>query len=150
MKTTTTRDVLASNLLFATLPLALVGRVARWVLVGYDAQTEATYVPAAFPWRSMVAWTLLLLLLRAGLYVGVRRGALGAKLLLLVLCLYSVCISTSLPEAFVAGVDFAHPSLWALPVLVENLLTLAALVLMFRKPTPPPAATQEQLENTRL
>ena len=133
MKRATKTDVLASNLLFATLPLTLVGRVARWLLMGYDAQAEAAYVPVAFPWRNMVAWTVLALLVRASLYYGVRRSLLGAKLLLLALCAYSVYRSMSLTYAFVAGVDFAYLSLWSLPVLLENLLTLAALVLMFKK-----------------
>jgi hypothetical protein len=135
MEMATKNDVLASSLLFATLPLALIGRVARWTMVGYDAQTEATYIPAFFPWRDMIAWTVLLLLLRASLYYGVRRGLLGAKLLLLVLCLYSAYSSTNLAQAFVVGVDLAYPSFWSLPVLLENLLTLAALVLMLKKPT---------------
>jgi hypothetical protein len=127
-------DVLASNLLFITLLLTLAMRVYRWTAAGYDAQTETSYVPVAFPWRDMLGWTLLAVLVRSALYYGVRRGSLVAKLLLVVVLLYSVYSSTQLQYGFVAGVDFANPSLWLLPVVVENLLTLAALVLMFRKP----------------
>jgi hypothetical protein len=127
-------DVLAATLLFASLLFPLALRVYRWVSVGYDAQAEAHYVPAAFPWRNMLAWTLLAGLGRCALYYGVRRGALGAKLLLLGVCLYTVYSSTDLSVGFVAGLDLANPSPWLLPLAAENLLTLAALVLMFRKP----------------
>jgi len=109
-------------------------RVYRWAAVGYDAQAEATYVPAAFPWRDMLVWTLLALLVRSALYYGVRRGSLAAKLLLLGVCLHSVYSSTQVQNGFVAGMDFVSLSVWLLPTAAENLLTLAALVLMFRKP----------------
>lgn len=134
METATKNEILASNLLFATLPLMLLGRVARWTMLGYHAQVEAAYVPAVFPIRNMLAWTVLMLLLRTSLYYGVRRGQLGAKLALLGLCAFSVYTSTSLANAFVVGLDLSYPSLWSLPVLLENLLTLAGLVLMFLKP----------------
>lgn len=127
-------DVLASTLLFASLLFPLALRVYRWVSMGYDAQTEARYVPAAFPWRDMLAWTLLAVLVRCTLYYGVRQGALAAKLLLLGVCLYTVYSSTDLSVGFVAGLDLANPSPWLLPLAAENLLTLVALVLMFRKP----------------
>lgn len=127
-------DILASNLLFASLLFPLSLRVYRWVSMGYDAQTEASYVPAAFPWHDMLMWTLLAVLVRCALYYGVRQGALGAKLLLLGVCLYTVYSSTDLSVGFVAGMDLASPSLWLLPIAAENLLTLAALVLMFKKP----------------
>lgn len=135
MNTANKNEILASHLLFATLPLMLFGRIARWMIMGYTAQVEATYVPAAFPVRNMLVWTLLMLLLRTSLYYGVRRGQLGAKLSLLALCAYSVYASTDLANAFVVGIDLGYLSLWSLPVLLENLLTLAALVLMFKKPT---------------
>lgn len=127
-------DVVASNLLFATLLSTLAMRAYRWAAVGYDAQGEATYVPAAFPWRDMLVWTLLALLVRSALYYGVRRGSLAAKLLLLGVCLHSVYSSTQVQNGFVAGMDFVSLSVWLLPTAAENLLTLAALVLMFRKP----------------
>jgi len=127
-------DVVASNLLFASLLFPLVMRLYRWVSVGYDAQTEASYVPGFFPWRNMLAWTLLAVLVRCALYYGVRRGALGAKLLLLGVCLYTVYYSTQLSVGFVAGLDFASPNLGLLPILAENLLTLVALGLLFKKP----------------
>lgn len=82
----------------------------------------------------MLAWTLLAVLGRCALYYGVRRSALGAKLLLLGVCLYTVHSSTQLSAGFVAGMDFASPSLWLLPIVAENLLTLVALGLMFKKP----------------
>ena len=127
-------DILASNLLFITLLLSLAVRAYRWTVTGYDAQTEASYVPAAFPWRDMLAWTLLTVLVRSALYYGVRRGSLAAKLLLVGVVLYSVYSTTHLRYGFVAGVDFASPILWILPSIIENVLTLVALVLMFRKP----------------
>jgi hypothetical protein len=127
-------DILASYLLFASLLFPLALRLYRWVSVGYDAQTEASYVPAFFPWRNMLGWTLLAVLVRCALYYGVRKGALGAKLLLLGVCLYTVYSSTQLAVGFVAGMDFAGPGLGLLPIAAENLLTLVALVLMFKKP----------------
>ena len=127
-------DVLASNLLFITLLSMLAMRVFRWVSAGYDAPTEASYVPGFFPWRDMLAWTLLAVLVRSALYYGVRQGSLAAKLLLVGVCLHSVYISTQVHNGFVAGMDLLSPSLWLLPIVAENLLTLAALVLMFLKP----------------
>jgi hypothetical protein len=127
-------DVLASNLLFSTLLIMLAMRVYRWAAIGYDAHTEAAYVPAFFPWRDMLGWTLVAVLVRSTLYYGVRQGSLVAKLLLVGVCLYSVYSSTQVQYGYVAGVDFAHPSIWLLPTIIENLLTLAALILMFRKP----------------
>jgi len=58
--------------------------------------------------------------------------------------LYSVYGSTILPDAFVAGVDFAHLTPWLLPGLLENLLALTALVEMRKRPTSPTAATLNQ------
>jgi hypothetical protein len=127
-------DILAAKLLFTSLLFPLALRLYRWVSVGYNAQTEASYVPAFFPWRDMLAWTLLAVLARCALYYGVRQGALGAKLLLLGVCLYTGYSSTQLSVGFVAGMDFASPSPWLLPIVAENLLTLVALGLMFKKP----------------
>jgi hypothetical protein len=126
--------VLAFNLLFATLLLTLAMRGYRWATVGYDVQIEASYIPAFFPWRNMLGWTLLAVLMRSALYYGVRQSSLAAKLLLVGVCLHSVYTSTQVRDGFVAGIDFYSPNVWLLPTVAENLLTLMALVLMFRKP----------------
>lgn len=89
------RDVLASWLLVATLLLTLSMRAFRWISVGYDAATEASYVPDASPLRDMLAWTLAAVLVRSAPYYGVRRGVLAAKLLLLGVCLHNVYSSTA-------------------------------------------------------
>jgi hypothetical protein len=41
--------------------------------------------------------------------------------------------STQLSEGFLAGLDFASPSLRRRPLVAENLRTLVALVLVFKK-----------------
>ncbi|MGI4740818.1 MAG: hypothetical protein ACRYG7_37085 [Janthinobacterium lividum] len=87
--------MLASWLLVATLLLTLSMRAFRWISVWYDAPTEASYVPAAFPLRDMLAWTLAAVLVRSAPYYGVRRGVLAAKLLLLGVCLHNVYSSTA-------------------------------------------------------
>ena len=130
------RDVLATWLLVATLLLTLSMRAFRWMSVGYDAATEARYVPAAFPLCDMLAWTLAAVLVRSVLYYGVRRGVLAAKLLLLGVCIHNVYSSTAGRDGFVAGMDLAYPTGWLLLPLAENLLTLAALVLMFSRSRP--------------
>jgi hypothetical protein len=125
-------DVLASNLLFATLLLSVLGELS---MVGLRV-SKAHYanLPVTILWGKLLIILTLSVLLRDGLFYAVRRGLLAAKLLLVVFFVCWACTKTDWVASQVAEIDFAH--LWGYPLLVlfRNLLTLAALVLMFTKP----------------
>jgi hypothetical protein len=127
-------DMLASNLLFVTLCLMLAER-AFWGLVEY------LYLPAEHnEWQKSATKTLLVeVAFKFAFYYAIRRGMLRAKVVVLAVCIYLAYTDTHWQIGFVAGVNFAD--LWGYPlvVLAKDLITLAALVLMFRKPRVAPA-----------
>jgi hypothetical protein len=57
-----------------------------------------------------------------------------AKMFLIIGFLAWLYKGTDWQQGYVAGVNFTHLTGWSLLALLRNLLTLAALVLMFRKP----------------
>jgi hypothetical protein len=124
-----TYDVLAANLLFATLLLWLGEQLLNVGLRLWFFRAEADPL-----WPGGIIWLLAVLLLKASFYLAIRRGMLRAKVVVLVVCAYLAYADTHPASGYYAGVyvaDFwGHPLL----VLLKNLLTLAALVLMFKKP----------------
>ena len=129
-------DVLASNLLFATL-LIMLGERLFWVALAHF------YLPdeSAPLWPGSGISLLLLTLLKASFYLAIRRGMLRAKVVVLVVCAYIAYADTHPHHGYFVGVyvdDF-----WGGPLLVQlqDLLTLAALVLMFKKPRVAPSST---------
>lgn len=122
-------DVLAANLLFATLLLELCEQLF-WVVL------RALYFPSASDplWPGSGVGLLLVTLLKAAVYLAIRQGMLRAKVVALVVCAYLAYTGTHFHEGYFAGIYFND--LWGYPLLVllRNLLTLAALVLMFKKP----------------
>lgn len=75
-------DVLASNLLFATLLILLCEHIYAWTRPGLHFYSEM--LPAATPWWRKLALLTLSFLLRGGLYYGVRRGVMLIKVLLVI------------------------------------------------------------------
>lgn len=126
-------DVLASNLLFATLLLTVGEYLVRLNIV---LSSTDTFLPNS--WVSVnwwvVAWALLFLLLRTGLYYGVRQGVLGAKLLVAFFFIAGAYFTTTWRYRVVADVSFYDMEGYSWLALVQQLLALAALVLMFKKP----------------
>jgi hypothetical protein len=122
-------DVLASNLLFATLLLEL-GEQLFWGVM------RAVYIPDAPDplWPGPGVWLLLATLLKAAFYLAIRRGMLRAKAVVLVVCAYLAYTGTHFHEGYFAGIYFNDPWGYPLFVLLLDLLTLTALVLMFKKP----------------
>jgi len=129
MDTPARTDILAANLLYASVGLLVLYQVAGWV-------SQALGLPHNY--FSPVHFNLLAAaglgvtaLIRVGLAYAVRRGVLAAKLLLalgFVVLLYS---GTYWDKGVVAGVDFAHFGMASLLLLLNSLLTLAALAAMF-------------------
>jgi hypothetical protein len=124
-------DVLAANLLFATLAISLGEQVFWWVL--REGYYDRDYLPSSWPWYQWYLGPLLLGLLQASFYWAIRRGMFRAKVVVALACAYLAYAGTHWPRRYVAGVDFQHLWGYALLVLLQDLLTLAALVLMFRK-----------------
>jgi hypothetical protein len=122
-------NILASNLLFATLAILLGEHLYGWVMPGPHLNLEM--LPAGAPWWRILAMLTLSFLLRGALYYGVRRGLLFAKLLLTIGFLSWVYKGTDWQQGHIAGVSFVQLTGWSLLALMRNLLTLAALVLMF-------------------
>lgn len=125
-------DVLASNLLFAT--LAIIVGEQLYGLLAPGPHFYAAGLPATAPWWRKLALLTLSLLMRGLIFYGVRRGVLAVKLLLAFGFVVWAFRNTYWQLGYVGGVDFAHFTGWAFLALVRNMLTLAALVLMFRKP----------------
>ena len=129
METPTRYDVLAANLLFATLALTLLHQVAGWVAQALNP-AQTIFHPMHFTFLTVAALGLLLLV-RGALYYGVRRGFLAAKLLLALGLLAWLYNTTRWSAGIVAGVSTRHFGPDSLLLLLTDLLTLAALVLMF-------------------
>jgi hypothetical protein len=132
MDTPTRNDLLASNLLFASLLLSVLGEVGILGIRIFEA--SHVHSPIINHLGRGLAMLLLSVLVRASLYYAVRHGILAAKLVLVLGFLLWAYTKTNWAAGRVAEVDFAH--LWGYPLLVllRQVLTLAALVLMFRKP----------------
>lgn len=129
-------DILASNLLFATLLLTLGEYLFLWgvaIFASHNSPLPSDWLPATVT-RSTVAWSLLFLLLRASLYYAVRRGVFRAKLLVIFFFGAAAYFTTKWQYGYVSGVDFHNLGGYSFLALAQNLLTLAALVLMFMKP----------------
>ena len=126
-------DVLASNLLFATLLLTVGEYLFRLSIVLSSTDTLLPNSWAPVTWW-VVAWSLLFLVLRAGLYYAVRRGILGAKLLVAFFFVASAYFTTNWRYRIVAGVSLYNMEGYSWLALAEHLLAFAALVLMFKKP----------------
>lgn len=71
---------------------------------------------------------------KAGFYYAIRRGIRWAKVVVAVACLGLACTNTIWREGYVAGMNFTALPLYSLLVLLKNLLVLAALVLLLKKP----------------
>jgi hypothetical protein len=77
---------------------------------------------------------LLLTLLKIALFYAIRRGMFRAKMVVALACAYLAYSGTHLRHGYLAGVALCSLGGWSLLVLLKNLLTLAALILMFTKP----------------
>lgn len=122
-------DVLASNLLFATLLIEL-GERLFWVALAHF------YLPGEHDplWPDSSISLLLITLLKAAFYLAIRRGMFRAKVVVLVVCAYLAYTGTHLSSGYYAWVYVDDFWGYSLLVLLKDLLTLAALVLMFKKP----------------
>jgi hypothetical protein len=129
MDSPTRNDILASNLLYASVGLFILYQIAGWISQALALPTNY-FSPVYFNLLTVGA-LVLSSLVRVGLAYAVRRGALAAKLLLalgFVVLLYN---GTYWEKGVVAGVNFAHFGVDSFVLLLSNLLTLAALVAMF-------------------
>jgi hypothetical protein len=125
-------DVLAANLLFICLGLFILFQVAGWISQAL-VPSHNHFSSVHLNWLTL-AGAGIYFLIRGALFYGVRRGLLFAKVLValgFVLLLYT---TTEWPAGVVAGVSLTQFSFASLLLLLNNLLTLAALVLMFKKP----------------
>lgn len=126
-------DILASRLLVAALLLAL-GEKAYFIAQTMRYQDDGLFPPPIrSTGQSWVFW-LLEALAQVILYRAIRRGERWAKAIVLLASLFYVYAGTQLSYGYVANVNFRHPDSWALQALLRDLLTLAALALMFTKP----------------
>jgi hypothetical protein len=125
--------VLASNLLFANLLLTVGEYLFRLSIIALDTGALLPSPWAPVTWW-VVAWALLFLVLRAGLYYAVRQGILGAKLLVAFFFIAAAYFTTNWRYRIVAGVSFHNLEGYSWLALVDHLLALAALLLMFKKP----------------
>lgn len=124
-------DILASNLLFITLAISIVEQL---LLATYYYWDQAAYVriePSISKW---VGGQLLWALLQAAFYYAIRRGMFRAKVVVALVGLYVVYTHSHGWIAYLANIHFADLLGYPLVVLLKDLLTLAALVLMFTKP----------------
>jgi hypothetical protein len=127
-------DILASNLLYAVVGVSLLYQVAGWVFQAL-APLHNLFSPIHFSVLTLGALSLTCLI-RIGLAYAVRRGALAAKILLALGFIFSLYT-----QGVVAMVSFAHFTAGSLVLLLTDLLTLAALVLMFKKPRSTPSSS---------
>ena len=129
MNSATRNDILASNLLYASVGLLILYQVAGWISQALALPTNY-FSPMHFTLPTVGA-LVLSSLVRVGLAYAVRRGVLAAKLLLalgFVVLLYN---GTYWEKGVVAGVNFTHFGVDSLLLLLTGLLTLAALIAMF-------------------
>jgi hypothetical protein len=127
-------DVLASNLLFITLAISVAEQLFWLAFAYWDQVAYVIYVMPGTSSSSRVVWQLLPALLQAAFYYAIRRGMFRAKVVVLLVCIYLAYKHIYPYRGYFTVVHIAD--LWGYPVLVllKDLLTLAALVLMFKKP----------------
>jgi hypothetical protein len=131
MEPSTKNDIRASNLLFATLGLITLLQVAGWV--AQALMPHQTYFHTIrLSWLTL-GGIAVYLFVRGALFYAVRRGSLAAKLLLAVGFVVLLYTGTYWQQGVVAGVNFVHFNADSFVMLVNGVLTLAALVLMFTK-----------------
>lgn len=106
-------DVLASNLLFATLAILLGEHLYGRLMPGPHLNVEM--LPAGAPWWRILAMLSFSFLLRGALYYGVRRGLLFAKLLLAIGFVAWVYKGSDWQQGYVAGVSFVQFTGWPSP-----------------------------------
>jgi hypothetical protein len=135
MEPSTKNDILASNLLFATLGLIILLQVAGWVAQALIPH-QTYFHTIRFSWLAL-GGVVVYLVVRGGLFYAVRRGFLAAKLLLALGFVVLLYTGTYWQQGVVAGVSFVHFNADSFVMLVNGLLTLAALVLMFTKSQQP-------------
>lgn len=129
MDSSTRNDILASNLLYASVGLFILYQIAGWISQALALPTNH-FSPVHFNLLTVGA-LVLSSLVRIGMAYAVRRGVLAVKILLalgFVVLLYN---GTYWEKGVVAGADFAHFDVASLVLLLTSLLTLAALVAMF-------------------
>jgi lysylphosphatidylglycerol synthetase-like protein (DUF2156 family) len=126
MEPSTKNDILASNLLFATLGLTVLLQVAGWV--SQALMPHQTYFHTIHFSALALGGIAVYLLVRGALYYAVRRGFLAAKLLLALGFVVLLYTGTYWQQGVVAGINFIR-----FIMLVNGVLTLASLVLMFTK-----------------
>ncbi len=124
-------DVLASNLLFATLALSVAEQLF-WA--AYYYWDQVAYVQLDGFGRNWIIWQALHTLVLAAFYLAIRRGMFRAKVVVLLACAYLAYTDTHPYHGYFVGVYLGDPWGYSLLVLLKDLLTLAALVLMFKKP----------------
>lgn|GEM_PF-5265332 len=128
-------DVLASNLLFAFLAIAVVEQLVVSSIVRTSHPSKP--VGTEDVWVNVALWAPLVLgwLAIGSCYYAIRKGKPWAKLLVLALFLWRVYSTTFLPGYILAGIAFNRlPEGLQLVTLLKVALNLAALVLMFKKP----------------
>jgi hypothetical protein len=139
MEPSTKNDILASNLLFATIGLTVLLQVARWVAQALVPH-QTYFHTIRFSWLAL-GGIAVYILIRGALYYAVRRGILAAKLLLALGFVVLLYTGTYWQQGVVAGVNLVHFDADSFVMLVNGLLTLTALVLMFTKSQQPAIPT---------
>jgi hypothetical protein len=135
MEPSTKNDIRASNLLFATIGLTALLQVARWVAQALVPH-QTHFHTIRFSWLAL-GGVAVYVLVRGALFYAVRRGSLAAKLLLALGFVVLLYTGTYWQQGVVAGVNFIHFNADSFVMLVNGVLTLAALVLMFTKSQQP-------------
>jgi hypothetical protein len=129
-------DVLASNRLFTSL-LNELGKWLFWIVLAHF------YLPGEHDplWPGPGISLLLIGLLKAAFYLAIRGGMFRAKAVVLLVCAYLAYTGTHHSIGYYAWVYLGD--FWGYPLLVllKDLLTLAALVLMFKMPPVAPSST---------
>ena len=124
-------DVLASNLLFASLIVAVIEQLCFAIYYYWDQTTYATFEPSIGKWAG---GQLLWVLLQAAFYFAIRRGMFRAKVVVALGVLYVIYTHSRGWIAYLANLNFADLLNYSLVFLLKDLLMLAALMLMFTKP----------------
>ena len=132
LNTSTRNEALASNLLFTTLALTVLFIAVGWVAAAV-VPLQTYFHPMHFNVLTVGAVGIFLLI-RGGLYYGVRLGVPAAKWLVTLGFAVFLYLNTHWQVGMIGGVYFAPFTLDALLMLTNDLLTLAALAVMYKKP----------------